>query len=516
MSLETSTNEASQPMDPSEPFDRTTPSGLSVTSTKGEEESPDAGEHVIEKHNDEPTRPLDADVEKQAIQDLPPSAPPPEKDPDLVEFDGPQDPGNPLNWPVRKRIAITLSMGMMTFVVTFETKGFVLGPICFGPASEVYGRRVPLFSGYIVFAIFQIPVAVAQNVETIMLCRFIGGFAASAPLAVVAGALADIWGPLDRAYAICVFAASAFSGPVAGPIIGGFVTESYLGWRWTQWLTLIMAALFGGIGLFIIEETSAARILQIRAKKLRFETKNWALHAKADEKQITVRTILTVYLIRPFVMLGQEPILACITAYMSVLYGILYLLFEAYPIEFHEIRGWSLGVSALPFCAFLVGIGGGTGLMAFSTATNFKRSFLKHGKAVPEERLPPMIICAIILPIALFWFAWTSEKHISWVPSVIATGFLGGSLLVTFWQGINYLIDCYGFYSNSAIAVNTFIRSIAGAVFPLFASQMYRGLGVPWATSILAFICVAFIPAPILFYKYGARIRARSRFNPTG
>ncbi len=51
-----------------------------------------------------------------------------------------------------------------------------------------------------------------------------------------------------------------------------------------------------------------------------------------------------------------------------------------------------------------------------------------------------MIICAIILPIALFWFAWTSEKHISWVPSVIATGFLGGSLLVTFWQGINYLI----------------------------------------------------------------------------
>ncbi len=119
MSLETSTNEASQPMDPSEPFDRTTPSGLSVTSTKGEEESPDAGEHVIEKHNDEPTRPLDADVEKQAIQDLPPSAPPPEKDPDLVEFDGPRDPGNPLNWPVRKRIAITLSMGMMTFVVTF-------------------------------------------------------------------------------------------------------------------------------------------------------------------------------------------------------------------------------------------------------------------------------------------------------------------------------------------------------------------------------------------------------------
>lgn len=90
-----------------------------------------------------------------------------------------------------------------------------------------------------------------------------------------------------------------------------------------------MAALFGIIGLFVIPETSAARILQLRAKELRYETKNWALHAKADENRITLHTIRTVYLIRPFVMLVQEPILALVTAYMSYLYGILYLLFEA-------------------------------------------------------------------------------------------------------------------------------------------------------------------------------------------
>lgn len=90
-----------------------------------------------------------------------------------------------------------------------------------------------------------------------------------------------------------------------------------------------MAALFGIIGLWIIPETSAARILQIRAGRLRHETKNWALHAKADENKITAQTVVTVYLVRPFVMLVQEPILALITAYMSVLYGILYLLFEA-------------------------------------------------------------------------------------------------------------------------------------------------------------------------------------------
>jgi hypothetical protein len=79
----------------------------------------------------------------------------------------------------------------------------------------------------------------------------------------------------------------------------------------------------------VIPETSAPKILQMRAKRLRHETKNWALHAKADENQITLYTICHVYLMRPWVMIVQEPILACLTAYMSYLYGTLYLLFEA-------------------------------------------------------------------------------------------------------------------------------------------------------------------------------------------
>lgn len=384
----------------------------------------------------------------------------------------------------------------------------------FGPASEAYGRHLPLFIGYAAFGIFQLPVALARNLTTILVGRFLGGFAASAPLAIVGGSLSDIWDPIPRAYAICVFASGAFTGPVAGPIIGGFLTESSLGWRWTAWMTMILTGLFGAIGLICIRETSAARILQVRAKRLRKQTGDQSLHSKADEKPLTFSRFMTVYLIRPFVMLALEPILGLITAYMSFLYGVLYLLFVAYPFSFRNERGWSLGVSSLPFAAFIVGITVGAATMAYSTRTNFTRAFKKYGKVIPEERLPPVIINAIALPIGLFWFAWTSDPDITWVPQVIASGVLGMSMLVTFWQCINYVIDCYGFYSNSAISVNTFIRSIAGAVFPLFAWDMYEKLGVNWATSLLGFICAAFVPVPVLFYYYGARIRAKSRFNP--
>ncbi|EXJ96236.1 hypothetical protein A1O1_01362 [Capronia coronata CBS 617.96] len=491
--------------------------------------------------NDQPAQ-LDPEKDAESQRSVPATAMRTSR-PDLVEFDGPDDPDNPQNWSKKRKWAITAAMGGMAFVVTFASSihsvaikpvaheyhisqvvsilgvslfllGFVFGPIFFGPASEVFGRRVPLFAGYLVFAIFQIPVAVARNVETIMLGRFFGGFAASSPLAVVGGALADIWGPLERAYGVCVFAGATFIGPVAGPIVGGFITQSYLGWRWTAWITLIMAALFGSIGLLVIPETSAARILQIKAKRLRYETQNWALHAKADERRVDAKSMLTVYLVRPFLMFVQEPILALVTAYMSFIYGILYLFFEAFPISFQEERGWNPGVGALPFASFIVGIAMGTGLIAYSTRTNFTRAFYKEGKIVPEERLPPMMVGAAALPIGLFWFAWTSNPHIIWVPQVLSVAVMGGGCLLTFWQGMNYIIDCYGFYANSAIAINTFVRSTAGAGFPLFAPAMYHNLGVPWASSLLAFLCVVFFPVPVLFYKYGARIRQKSRFKP--
>jgi MFS transporter, DHA1 family, multidrug resistance protein len=285
----------------------------------------------------------------------------------LVEFEGPTDPDNPKNWTTKRRWAITISMGLLVFTVTFASSifsvnirvvqekfdvelvtatlgvalfvlGFVFGPIAFGPMSEVLGRKIPLFFGFALFAIFQIPVALAQNITTICVGRFLGGFFASAPLAVTGGALADLWDPIPRSYAICVFAAGGFAGPVAGPIVGGFITESHLGWRWTSWITLIMAGFLGGVGLFVIPETSGARILQLRAAKLRKETADTRYYAKADENKLTAKTVVNVYLLRPFVMFLQEPILALVTAYMSFLYGIVYLLFEAVSLQSSKMQ----------------------------------------------------------------------------------------------------------------------------------------------------------------------------------
>ncbi|EGD89098.2 hypothetical protein H113_04052 [Trichophyton rubrum MR1459] len=214
-------------------------------------------------------------------------------------------------------------------------------------------------------------------------------------------------------------------------------------------------------------------------------------------------------------MLILEPILSLTTIYLSVVYGILYLFFFAYPISFGEVRGWEHpGVAALPFIGLLIGILLGCAVLIYISKHQYAQKLKETGNLVPEDRLPPMIFAAFTLPAGLFLFAWTSSPHITWVPQVIAGVPIGFGLIIIFLQGINYIVDVYLIYANSALAANTFIRSLLGAAFPMFASQMYHNLRVAWASSVLAFITLAMIPVPILFYVYGARIRAMSLFIP--
>jgi hypothetical protein len=61
-----------------------------------------------------------------------------------------------------------------------------------------------------------------------------------------------------------------------------------------------------------------------------------------------------------------------------------------------------------------------------------------------------------------------------------------GHLLIKrriFLQGLNYIIDVYMMNANSALAANTFARSLMGAGFPLFATAMYHNLGVDCKSS---------------------------------
>ena len=203
--------------------------------------------------------------------------------------------------------------------------------------------------------IFIIPCAVAQNIETLLVCRAIDGIAFSAPMTLVGGTLADLWRNEERGVPMAVFSAAPFIGPAIGPLAGGFLSDA-AGWRWLYWLQLILAGVSWILITFTIPETYAPTILAARAKKLRKETGNSDYVTEQDLDLRPMSERLRIFLLRPFQLLFTELIVFLISVYMSVLYGLLYMFFVAFPIIYETRRGWSSGHTGLSFIPVAVGV----------------------------------------------------------------------------------------------------------------------------------------------------------------
>lgn len=92
--------------------------------------------------------------------------------------------------------------------------------------------------------------------------------------------MADIWSPEQRGIAIVGYAITLVGGPTLAPIIGGALASSYLRWGWTEYLTGIITMAQVVLDALFVDESFPPVLLSYKARRLRFETKNWALHAK--------------------------------------------------------------------------------------------------------------------------------------------------------------------------------------------------------------------------------------------
>lgn len=296
---------------------------------------------------------------------------------------------------------------------------------------------------------------------------------------------------------------------VTGPLIGGFTYE-YLGWRWTNWLVLILSGA-SWIFLSCIKETYAPAILQRKAAQRRKETGDDRWWSRYDQK-LSIFSLLKVNLARPFIMAATEPILWFWNLYIGVVYGILYLCFVAYPLIFSGYRGWSPGFTGLAFC----GIGLGTLIIIaceplIRRVVNMHAKDPKTGRAPPEAQIFVLCIAAFLAPIGQLIFSWTSTPiTIHWIWSILAGIPFGAGTALIFIYSANYVAGSYGIYAASSLASTSVVRSLFGGTLPLAGPSMYAALGPRWAGTLLGLLEVILIPIPFVFYKWGNKIREKS------
>lgn len=301
-------------------------------------------------------------------------------------------------------------------------------------------------------------------------------------------------------------------GPAVGPIAGGFVAE-YSTWRWVFWSTSIAAAIVQVCGLFLLKETYAPRLLQLKADRLRASTGNLDLHTEFEADK-TLPKVLRTATARPVRMLATQPIIQVIAVYMAYIFGLFYLMLSTFPGVFRGVYGESVGIAGLHYLSVAIGFIVGAQINAQLNFAIYRRLKAKNGNVGrPEFRIPQMFIASPLVPIGLFWYGWSVEAKLHWiVPDLgIAVFGIGAAICLSCMQV--YIIDSYTRYSASGIAAAIVLRSLAGFTFPLFSQYMYTAVGYGWGNSILGFVAIAVgIPAPYFFWKYGERLRKRSTF----
>ncbi|KAK4560581.1 hypothetical protein LTR86_005778 [Recurvomyces mirabilis] len=399
-------------------------------------------------------------------------------------------------------------------VITLFLLGYVFGPLMWAPLSEFYGRRWIFYGTFIAYFAFTFLCAFTPNFGGLLVGRFLTGTFASAALSNAPGVLADIWGPVERGNAMALFSMMTFIGPALGPVISGFLElkENYK-WNFYVLLWLGFATM---LILFTIPETLPSQVLLNKAKRIRaakipgYED----VRAPVEATDRTLMGIFKVALTRPWIILF-DTISFLVAIYLSVVYMLLYMLFEIYPIVFQQHRGWNAGVGELPLIGTVVGAVLG-GLYVFYDSSKYKKRVLAGEKMQPEARLPVAMIGGVMFPITMFWFAWSGNYNsVHWIVPTLGGVFLSTSILLIFVAYLNYLTDSYLMYAASALAANTVCRSAFGAAAPLFTNYMFDALGVGGGGSLIGGVACLLAPIPFIFYKYGARIRVKSKFAPT-
>jgi MFS transporter, DHA1 family, multidrug resistance protein len=413
------------------------------------------------------------------------------------------------------------TLGLSLFVF-----GYGLGPMILAPFAEAppIGRMPVYVLTHLIFIFLNFGVVYATNIGILLAFRFLTGFFGSPVLGIGGSSCADVWSAKKSPYAIGIWGVFALCGPVLGPLVAGFAVQAK-GWHWSIWELIWLNGFTVVFVILALPETSADTILFRRAQQVRKMAGNprYKSAAEIEVENTPFKKLFNSSLVRPFHLCFTEPILLVQNLYLGLVYAILYCWFEAFPLVFGGLYGFNLGQQGLAYLGILVGTAIFMPPYCLWIHRSIEPGIYPGSEMKPEKWLQAAIVGSLFLPVCMFWFGWSSRSSVHWIMPIIGSVWfsIGGGLL--FNAILSYQSAAYPKVVGSILAGNDCMRAALGAGFPLFATAMFRNLGIgeknrpcyfvqssllraDWGCSLLGFLTVLFIAIPIRIYVYGKQI----------
>ncbi|RBR21208.1 hypothetical protein FVER53590_29006 [Fusarium verticillioides] len=404
------------------------------------------------------------------------------------------------------------NIGISLFVV-----GFAFTPMILAPISETHGRYWTFVGSGVVFLLGTLGCAVTESYAGMMISRLITGNGAAVFATLTGGVVSDLYSKEDRNTPMALYSMTIMVGASLGPLVSGSVVD-LLGWRWIFFIQVIAIGITTTTLFLLFEETRSNVLLRrkrfvLNAVPIKTSAGKPIIFAPEIEERLSIEvSIIWRSFAFPLQLLSKEPIVFCMSLWVSFAWAIMYMQFSSIGLVFRSVYGFDNADVGAVYTATIVGSIVGIGISLLQEPI-IKR-VLPHKKplSTPEQRLLSPCIQSILLPIGLLWFFMTARPDISWISPCIALGACSMGIFSIYLAVFNYLADTYHGYASSALAAQSLCRNILGGVFPLVTASMIDSLTLQGTGGLLGGLGWLLTGIPWLLYFYGQRIRARSPF----
>ncbi|GAB7351469.1 hypothetical protein MBLNU459_g2128t1 [Dothideomycetes sp. NU459] len=475
------------------------------------------------------------------------------------------DPADPLNFPMWRKIAILLLMGIYAFTTNVSSsvissalpdlvtafahfgKGPPTGLIPFSslthliavnnlmlgasniwwvPLGNTFGRRPIILLCLLILTLCSVWCGKATSYNSLLIGRIFQGIGGGAADTLAPDVVGQVFFVHQRGRAMAIYTIFLASGSLVGGLIGGYIVAS-LGWRWTLYIPAIMSGVLFVLTFFLVPETFFDRE---RAMGVVRENPSADSTEKAEMSRIetvTSQVFQPYTFVRSLKMGIYRPglIKRIFTPYITLTFPGTWMVM----LHYAGLVGLIVTISTLapqllaqpPYLwgdkVGLINVGGliGTVLGAIYTYLSadwwVKRSAKRevHGYGEPEARVPLMFPALAIAFAGSLCFGFSAKAATpkAWIGLEFGIGMVSFGLMQVPSIGFNYLIEAYGGWSADCFLMVVTFRAIISFAWTFFIGSWVEKSGPALPFGIFALLMGVFGLTAVPVWLYGKRFR---------